>query len=57
MPRLAVYVECIGCLGLHPIRQLERFDPRLKPGITNALFHVALIELLSQIELSTLGAE
>src|SRR5690606_27290099 len=48
---LARDVERVGRLELHPICELERFDPRVEPRILLSLLEVALVERAEKVEL------
>ena len=52
---LAADVERLGRLGLHPVGQLERLDPRLERGVVRALGRVQLVEPPHQVELAPLA--
>ena len=45
-------VEGVGRLGLHPVGELERLDPRLELGLALAALEVFLVELHQQVELA-----
>ena len=53
--RLAADVEGLGRLGLHPVGQLERLDPRLEGRVVAAAGRVQCVEPVHQVELPPLG--
>src|SRR5207247_2381317 len=52
--RLTAHIEGVFGVALHAIGELERLDAGFELGVGRALFEMALVELLQEIELLAL---